>query len=82
MSSAVLAATLVAAYRHRIRAPGNNEPSPPSRGAFDDGRTRALHETLPTTPLDDEYLGPIEAPVASTAYAHNFTSMDMVSVAS
>lgn len=30
-------------------------------------------------PYDDEYLGPAEAPFPSSAFAHNYTSLGMVS---
>ena len=80
-----LATTIVAAYRHRVYAPGDDAHSTDARGAFAAGETRAPHEVLatirPGALEDDEYLGPVEAPVASLSYAHNFTSMSLASEA-
>ncbi|EFO21280.2 exostosin family protein [Loa loa] len=73
---AVVAETLIAALRFRIGVPGEQTVAAQANPLFSNQQFTAPHLVL-VKPVDEEYLGPREAPHKSPPYTHNFTSLQM-----
>ncbi|VDK82665.1 unnamed protein product [Onchocerca ochengi] len=74
----VIAETLIAALRFRIGVPGEQAVAVQGNPLFSNQQFTAPHLVL-VKPLDEEYLGPREAPHMSSPYTHNYTSLHMYS---
>uniref|UniRef100_A0A0R3S276 Exostosin domain-containing protein n=1 Tax=Elaeophora elaphi TaxID=1147741 RepID=A0A0R3S276_9BILA len=74
----VVAETLIAALRFRIGVPGEQAVAVRANPLFDNQQFTAPHLILVKL-VDEEYLGPREAPHMSSPYTHNFTSLQMYS---
>ncbi|VDK72019.1 unnamed protein product [Litomosoides sigmodontis] len=78
MDKKVVAESLIAALRFRIGVPGEQAVAIQANPLFGNQFT-APHLIL-AKPVDEEYLGPREAPHKSFPYTHNFTSLQMVPI--
>ncbi|KAL4002697.1 Glycosyl transferase 64 domain family protein [Acanthocheilonema viteae] len=74
----VVAETLISALRFRIGVPGEQAVAIQANPLFGNQQFTAPHLIL-VKPVDEEYLGPREAPHKSSPYTHNFTSLQMYS---
>ncbi|CAG9537824.1 unnamed protein product [Cercopithifilaria johnstoni] len=74
----VVSETLIAALRFRIGVPGEQTVAIQANPLFGNQQFTAPHLIL-VKPVDEEYLGPREAPHKSSPYTHNFTSLQMYS---
>ncbi|KAM3723091.1 Exostosin-2 [Dirofilaria immitis] len=74
----VVAEALIAALRFRIGVPGEQAIAVQGNPLFCNQQFTAPHLVL-VKPLDEEYLGPREAPHMSSPYTHNYTSLHMYS---
>ncbi|PIO57572.1 hypothetical protein TELCIR_21013, partial [Teladorsagia circumcincta] len=71
--------TLLASLREKLGLPSSAESVVTAVPLFNGSFIAPILTPINAQPLDDEYLGPLEAAVDSPTYLHNFSSIHMYS---
>uniref|UniRef100_A0A914GS44 Exostosin-like 3 n=1 Tax=Globodera rostochiensis TaxID=31243 RepID=A0A914GS44_GLORO len=78
----VVVHAILSAMRVLLQLPGGEQPEPETVPLYSSNSSSTFPSFVSTfikPPYDDEYLGPIELPLESLSYVHNFTALSLYS---